>query len=83
MPNGLQRRYVEDMILKEVSIIDERKLPVYEGTSIETRAAGEEILTPEPLEIRADYIEVETQKNQVDLSKYYNRIKELEKETKK
>ena len=83
MPNGLQRRYVEDMILKEVSIIDERKLAVYEGTSIETRAAGEEILTPEPLEIRADYIEVETQKNQVDLSKYYNRIKELEKETKK
>lgn len=83
LPNGLQRRYVEDMILKEVSIIDERKMPVYEGTSIETRAAGEEILTPEPLEIRADYIEVETQKNQVDLSKYYNRIKELEKETKK
>lgn len=83
LPNGLRRRYVEDMILKEVSIIDEKKLPVYEGTSIETRAAGEEVLTPEPLELRADYIEIETQKEQVDLSKYQNRIKELEKETEK
>lgn len=83
LPNGLQRRYVEDMVLKEVSIVDERKLPVYEGTSIETRAAGEEVLTPEPLELRAEYVEIETAQEPVDLSKYRNRIKELEKETKK
>ena len=81
LPNGLQRRYVEDMVLEEVSIIDERKIPVYEGTSIETRAEGEEMLIPEPLEVRADYIEIEEEKPSVDLSKYQNRIKELEKET--
>ncbi len=83
LPNGLQRRYVEDMVLKEVSIVDERKLPVYEGTSIETRAAGEEMLTPEPLEVRADYVEAQETKVNIDMSKYHNRIKELEKETKK
>lgn len=83
LPNGLKRRYVEDMILKEVSIVDERKLPIYEGTSIETRAAGEEVLTPEPLELRAEYVEIKTPGKPADLSKYQNRIKELEKETEK
>lgn len=83
LPNGLQRRYVEDLILKEVSIVDERKLPVYEGTSIETRAAGEEVVTPEPLEVRAHYAEPEAQKETADLSRYKDRIKELEKETTK
>ena len=83
LPNGLQRRYVEDMVLEEVSIIDERKIPVYEGTSIETRAAGDEMLIPEPLEVRADYIEIGGEKPPVDLRKYKTRIKELEKETEK
>lgn len=83
LPSGLQRRYVEDMILKEVSIIDEKKLPVYEGTSIETRAAGEDMLTSEPLEVRAEYVQIETHIEPVDLSKYKNKIKELEKETTK
>lgn len=83
LSNGLQRRYVEDMELKEVSIIDERKLPCYEGTSIETRATGEAVLTPDPLEVRAEYVEIEPKKEHVDLSKYQNRLKELEKETTK
>lgn len=78
LTNGLKRRYVEDMELKEVSIIDEKKLPCYIGTSIETRAAGEEVLTPEPLETRANYVEVQPLKEPVDYSKYRNRIKELE-----
>jgi len=79
LPNGMNRRYVEDLELLEVSIIDERKLPVYEGTSIETRAEGEVLLTPEPLELRADYVtEKQTIKNDANLSKYQNRIKELE-----
>lgn len=34
----LKRRFIEDMNLLEVSIIDERKIPCYIGTSIETRA---------------------------------------------
>ena len=79
LPNGMNRRYVEEMELLEVSIIDERKLPVYEGTSIETRAEGETILTPEPLEVRAEYVElVNPNTKTVDLSKYQNRVKELE-----
>lgn len=78
LKNGMQRRYVEGMKLVEVSIIDEKKLPCYEGTSIETRAEGEEVLTPEPLEVRACY--VETSRETIDYSKYKNKIKELEKE---
>lgn len=79
--DAMERRYVEDMELIEVSIVDERKLPCYEGTSLEVRAEGEMVLTPEPLEVRADYVEVETPEKPADLSKYRNRIKELEKET--
>lgn len=79
----MERRYVEEMDLVEVSIIDERKLPCYEGTSLEVRAEGETVLMPDPLEIRADYVEIETPKKPADLSKYQNRIKELEKETEK
>jgi len=35
---NLKRRFVDDMNLFEVSIIDDRKIPCYVGTSIETRA---------------------------------------------
>ena len=35
---NLKRRFVDDMNLFEVSIIDDRKIPCYIGTSIETRA---------------------------------------------
>ena len=38
--SGLKRRFVEDMDLKEVSIIDNRKIPCYASTSIEMRADG-------------------------------------------
>ncbi|BED91685.1 MAG: HK97 family phage prohead protease [Candidatus Azobacteroides pseudotrichonymphae] len=37
-PNELKRRFIEDMNLLEVSIIDDRKIPCYVGTSIETRS---------------------------------------------
>lgn len=35
---NLKRRFIDEMNLFEVSIIDEQKVPCYEGTSIETRA---------------------------------------------
>lgn len=76
--DNLERRFVEDMELIEVSIIDERKFPCYEGTSLEARAEGEKLLTPEPLEVRADYVEVAPAQVPADLSKYKNRIQELE-----
>lgn len=41
--NGIKRRYVEDLDLKEVTIVDDRKIPCYTATSIETRAGDEAI----------------------------------------
>ena len=38
LENGLKRRFVDEMNLVEVSIIDEHKIPCYVSTSIETRA---------------------------------------------
>ena len=77
MANGLKRRFVEEMELVEVSIIDEKKIPCYEGTSIETRAAGKEIVQADVLEVRAEV--VETKKEElIDLSSYKKRIKDLE-----
>lgn len=79
--DALERRYVEEMDLVEVSIVDDRKQPCYEGTSLEVRAEGGDLLTPEPLEVRADYAEAEEPGAVIDMSKYHDRIKELEKET--
>ena len=36
--DGFKRRFVDEMNLTEVSIIDEQRIPCYVGTSIETRA---------------------------------------------
>lgn len=36
--DGFKRRFIDEMNLAEVSIIDEQKIPCYVGTSIETRA---------------------------------------------
>lgn len=40
-PSGIQRRYVEEMNLEEVTIVDNSMIPAYVGTSIETRAEKE------------------------------------------
>lgn len=87
LPSGMKRRYVEDMELKEVSLIDERKIPVYRGTSIELRAAAKEVINSEVLETRAVYEErgQQEQKEETekpDLNKYKERIKELEEKKK-
>lgn len=37
LPDGLKRRYLDEIELREVSIIDNRKTPAYIGTSIEAR----------------------------------------------
>ncbi len=75
---GIKRRMVEDIILVEVSLVDDRKIPCYPGTSIETRAKGEELLRAESLETIVRYVEIETPAETADLSKYKERIKELE-----
>ncbi len=77
--DNMKRRYVEELDLEEVSIIDERKIPCYEGTSIETRAEGSELIKTEVIETRAEYAEeTEQQKSGPDYSKYEQKIKELE-----
>ncbi|MEY8324500.1 HK97 family phage prohead protease [Lachnospiraceae bacterium 54-11] len=78
MPSGMKRRFVEDMELVEVSIIDERKMPCYRGTSIEARAEGNEVITSDVMATRADYVEEKKEPKPVDYSRYKNRIKELE-----
>ena len=77
MANGLKRRFVEEMVLDEVSIIDERKIPCYEGTSIETRAEGKDVIRADVLETRADVVD-QNEESSFDLSNYKKRIKDLE-----
>lgn len=42
--NDIERRYLDDIDLLEISILDNTKTPAYYGTSIEARADGAEIL---------------------------------------
>lgn len=72
--SGLKRRFVEDMDLKEVSIIDNRKIPCYASTSIEMRADGNEVLEVRTLETKVISSE---QKEKVDYSKYEATIRRL------
>lgn len=71
---GVQRRYVEDLELTEVSIVDNTKVPAYSATSIETRA-NEEVLT----ETRSLDSVVKTVDNteKVNNSKYKEEIENL------
>lgn len=75
---GMKRRFVEDLELVEISVIDERKIPCYKGTSIETRAEGKEIVEHEPLETRAVYVETGEPAQGADYESYKKRIEKLE-----
>lgn len=44
LENGLQRRFLEEIELREVSILDSRRTPAYVGTSIEARGQEESVL---------------------------------------
>lgn len=72
--SGLKRRFVEDMDLKEVSIIDSRKIPCYASTSIEMRTDGNEVLEVRTLETK---VISNKQQEKIDYSKYENTIKKL------
>lgn len=71
---GVQRRYVEDLELTEVSIVDNTKVPAYSATSIETRE-NEEVLT----ETRSldSIVKIADNTNKIDNSKYKEEIKSL------
>lgn len=68
----LERRLIIDMILLEVSIIDEMKVPCYSATSIEVRA-DEEVSVSTKFENETKYIDL------CELENYKKRIKRLEK----
>ena len=74
--SGLTRRYVEDMILAEVSLIDEKKIPAYEGTSVETRAESEELIKADVMEVKTDYVE-RAEVSKPSLEHYKKRILKL------
>lgn len=71
--DDIPRRYVEDLDLVEVSIVDDRLNPVYTATSIETRANEEVINEQRSNEFRA----VTVDNTSIDYSEYEEKIKKL------
>lgn len=72
---GYQRRYVEDLELFEVSILDNRKNPAYAGTSIEMREDIEVLTECRSTENKILVVNEE----KVDYLKYEKQIKSLNK----
>lgn len=70
LENGFKRRFIDEMDLAEVSIIDERKIPCYVGTSIETRAEKLTKLEYRGEDFKAKIINNTEQKPKIDYSKY-------------
>lgn len=76
-PEGeLQRRSVEDLDITEVSIIDDKMLPIYIGTSIEKRGTGEVVTETRQEDFRA-VIEDMTEGDKIDQEKKKKLCEEL------
>ena len=75
LENGLKRRFVDEMNLAEVSIIDEHKIPCYVGTSIEMRADKEAKLEYRGEDFKAKIID-ETERK-IDYSEYEQILKQF------
>lgn len=78
--NGMPVRTITDLVLKEVSLIDDTMRPVYPSTTVETRAGeeGQETFEIRAEEFEADYISFEDKKEpekKPDNSKIKNLIK--------
>ena len=72
---NLKRRFVDDMNLFEVSIIDDRKIPCYIGTSIETRADKNSKIEYRGEEFQAKILNYEKQADYSAYEKILNEIK--------
>lgn len=75
--DGFKRRFVDEMNLAEVSIIDERKIPCYVGTSIETRAEKQTKLEYRGEDFKAKIVDNTEQKTKIDYSKYEKILEEI------
>ena len=78
LANGLKRRFVDEMNLAEVSIIDEHKIPCYVGTSIELRADGNSKIEFRGEDFKAKIID-ETEHKAIDYSTFEKQIEEIKK----
>lgn len=74
MENGLQRRFLDEIELREVSILDSRKVPAYAGTSIEARGQEETVLEQRS---REDIPEA-VSRSEVPKANVGNRMQEME-----
>ena len=74
---NLKRRFIDEMNLAEVSIIDERKIPCYVGTSIETRAEKQTKLEYRGEDFKAKIVDNTEQKPKIDYSKYEKILEEI------
>ena len=75
---GYQRRYVEDLDLFEVSILDNRKNPAYVGTSSEMREDKEFVLECRSDEFKAVIVN-KSKNNVISFKKYEQEISSLRK----
>ena len=71
---GLKRRFIDEMNLAEVSIIDERKIPCYVGTSI---AEKQTKLEYRGEDFKAKIVDSTEQKPKIDYSKYEKILEEI------
>lgn len=60
LASGIEHRVVEELNLFEVSIIDDKMIPAYDGTSIEERANDIQIRSTDFEDVRIDIVESET-----------------------
>lgn len=74
-----EERTIKDLILSEVSIIDERQIPCYSATSIEVRSNKEEFIEYRSGKFEATIERKEEQKEQqINYEAYHKKIKKLE-----
>lgn len=83
--NGMTTRDVNDLDLSEVSILDDRKRPAYEGTLItvrddEVEYHGEALLSDSNITVESETEEKREEEQPIDYTKYENLISEMKKE---
>lgn len=77
--NGLQRRSIEELELTEVSIIDDKMLPVYIATSIEQRGTDEVMCETRAEDFKAVIEDNSNIEKVIDYSKYESVISSFKK----
>ena len=75
--NGIQKRFLEDINLLEVSILDNTKTPAYIGTSIESRENESVLIENRTIEDTTELIDNSTKEETIDYSDIENALKIL------